>query len=438
MGEVRPDGRLVYSLCIVIVPRRAGKTRLILPTCVQRATMGPGHRAWYTAQTQSDAEDTFREEWTPLLEHSALAPFLRLRQSNGSKRVTLDTGGRVGVFAPTEKALHGKDADYAVVDEAWAFDAARGAQLEAAIRPTMATRPHRQLVVISAGGTEASTWLLAWRAYGRRLVEENRCEEAGVFYLEFYPPGELDPRTGELVDLDSIHDPDVWAATHPAVGHTIDLDFIAHEYRTLTEKDDLAQFARSYLDVFTSAALERVIPAAAWKACQDPAAVLPARVRIGYDVEHGGDTGAIVAAARRPDGRPGAELLWTGPVDAMADRLQALRDAGHRLGADSVGPVAVVTAELRRRGITVDTLDTTGYTTACQELLTLVKGAGVVVRADARMDTAAANAAKRDVGDAWAWTRKRSGAGVSPVVAATVAVAHARRGSGERLGMIVG
>lgn len=422
MGEVLPSGRMAYPVCVLLWPRRAGKTDLILPTSLQRAAIDPSARAWYTAQTQSDAQETFREEWLPRVQSSPLAPHVRARLAAGSMRFTLDTGGQVGIFAPTERAMHGKDADQATVDEAWAFDAGAGARLEAAIRPTMLTRPRRQLVIISAGGTEDSTWLLEWRALGRRLVEEGASEDAGIFYQEFYP--------GDDDDLD---DPEVWARTHPAVGHTVDLDTLRQDRATMGE----ALFHRSYLNVFTTADSDRVLPAEDWAACCDPLAVLPARVTIGYAVEHGRDAGAIVAAALRPDGRPGVELLWMGEVGRMADRLDALRGAGHRLVADSLGPQSTVTAELRRRGVSVDTLTTAEYTTACAEVLDDVKARRLVVRTEPRMDTAAANVARREVGDAWVWTLKRSGAGVAPIAAATVALTRARKATAARLPILV-
>ncbi len=45
----------------------------------------------------------------------------------------------------------------------------------------------------------------------------------------------------------------------------------------------------------------------------------------------------------------------------------------------------------------------------------------------AALDEAAAGAAKRAIGDAWAWTRKSAAADISPLVAATLALWAATR-----------
>lgn len=424
IGEVRPDGRMVFPIVILLVPRRGGKTYLTLPTLIQRASCAPDQRCWYTAQSQSDAEETFRDDWVPLATgpDSALKTALRKRLSNGSMRFTLSTGGKVGVFAPTEKALHGKHGDAVVIDEAWAFDALRGQHIEAAVRPTMATRPLRQLFIISAGGTEDSTWLLHWRKLGRALVESGRCREAGVFYLECYPPGELDD-SGELADLSVLDDPELWAATHPSVGHTIPLDTLVKDRETM----DPALFYRSYLNVFTSSAMTRLLPTQDVQACMKSAAglVLPARPVIGYDVEHDRSGGAITAVGMREDGRLHMELRWTGAVELMADQLQALHRKGYRLVADGLGPSLTVTAELVRRGVRVDTLDTREAVTGAAELVDRVTHRTLVITPEERVSRAMQNVGKRDVGDGYVLTRKGSGPDVSPVTAAAPALLRA-------------
>ena len=56
------------------------------------------------------------------------------------------------MFAPTRDALHSRFSDLAVIDEAWAFDATRGAELLQGALPTQKTRPGAQIWIVSAAG----------------------------------------------------------------------------------------------------------------------------------------------------------------------------------------------------------------------------------------------------------------------------------------------
>ena len=423
MGEVVVDRdgrplRMAYPVVVLLVPRRGGKTLLTLATSLQRAAAGVDRRVWYTAQTGSDAARTFRDEWVPLVRRSSLAPYFRVRLSNGSQGFTLpaDLGSAVGVFAPTETALHGQDGDHITVDEAWAHDADAGAALEAALRPTQLTRPLRQLVIISAGGTDASTYLLRYRKLGRELVEAGGCRDAGLALFEWHP--------GDDDDLD---DPAVWARTHPAVGHTISLDVLRADHATM-EPD---AFQRGILNRFTSSAGARVVPLEAWQACQTGDRLeLPARgLTFGYDVSLDRTHGAIVAAWRLPDGTRYGELVdyRPSPSSWMVDRLLELRRRYRaQLRADSAGPVTGITAGLVARGVRVETLTAGEYATACGMALDDVVERRLRLWTSRQLDDAAASAATRQLGDGFAWTRRKSGGDVCPLVALTVALPAAR------------
>ena len=60
------------------------------------------------------------------------------------------------IFAPLPAALHSKQSDLVVVDEAWAHDLERGRQLDQAIVPTQATRSGAQVWKVSTAGDESS------------------------------------------------------------------------------------------------------------------------------------------------------------------------------------------------------------------------------------------------------------------------------------------
>jgi hypothetical protein len=433
-GELLPDGRMAYPFVIVIMPRRGGKTVLVLATGIQRCAAIKRGRVWYTAQTGKDAGDTFREEWLPLVKASRLDRSIRSRMSNGSESFGVGVhGSRLGVFAPTEKALHGKDADVVTIDEAWAFDEFKGGQVEAAVRPTMLTRRKRQLWVPSAGGTSRSTWLLRLRDMGRSLPQLDQLDDGrvilapdqGIAYFEWHPPViERDHKliVDPSIDLD---DPAVWADTHPAIGQTINLEALGQDRQTY----GAATFHRTILNVFQTGSGDRIIDEHQWAAAQDSELQLPDDgLSLAYDVDEDRSAGAIAVGRKLPDGRIGVELVGLGPgVGWIAPEVIAKRARRpFSIAADSYSPASTVTRELRRAGIDVDELDVGRYADAAAELLDDLKAGKLVVRADDALDLAAGLVEWRKLGDRRAFSRSSSSGSVAAVVAVTIAAHHAR------------
>jgi len=440
-GEVLPNGRMAYPVVVIIMPRRGGKTGLMLPTALQRAAWIPRGRCWYTAQTGQDAAETFRTDWAELAANLP-SRSIKTRLSNGSMGITVSKSrGQVGVFAPGPKALHGKDADVPMVDEAWAFDLVRGNQLETAMRPAMLTRRRRQLWIVSAGGTEDSTWLLRWRELGRAASGR---PDQGIAYFEWHP--EVDDDGQPVGDLD---DPALWAETHPAVGHTIDLDALRDDFKTFGQ----AEFRRSYLNVFQTSLTPRILPEAAWTQAQDDTVKLdPARdhCRLSYDVDPDTrQTGAVVLGGRLPDGRLSLRVIDHRPgagIDWMPQRVADLRARyGLRVVADSKGPATGVTRTLvQSLGVEVEELDAAQVGGASGELLDDLLGT-VPGRPELRrlhhtgqapLDRAAQVARKRKMGDGgWAFTREGSADDVTTIVAGSFAAYGARHSRAQRPGI---
>lgn len=420
-GEVLPSGRMAYPVVVVLMPRRGGKTKLLLPTFLQRASMIPDARCWYTAQTGGDAGLTFKQEWLPALDGLSQRGHLSRRLSNGSESFTLTRSrSRVGVFSPTPSSLHGQDADTVGVDEGWSFSRAKGAALMQAIKPAQLTRPQRQLWIISAGGDDTSEWLLDWRELGRALTGPDQ----GVAFFEWHP--EVVAKPGNVggydlaphVDLD---DPAVWASTHPAVGNTVTVEALAED-RSVFGADE---FNRAYLNVFQTGAADRVLPRIAWERNTDPdyAPTEGYGTVVTFDVAPGSESAAVIVCRRADDGLVDAELVEHRDGSAwVADRARQL---AHRMGAsiaaDGKGPNAVVIAELVRDGVPVDQLDAARVAAAADQLLAALLNDRIRIRQTGALDRAAASAAARILGDGWAFTRRRSSGDITPVVALSVA-----------------
>jgi hypothetical protein len=63
---------------------------------------------------------------------------------------------------------------------------------------------------------------------------------------------------------------------------------------------------------------------------------------------------------------------------------------------------------------------------ACADLVDQVGAASLAHRAQGLLDDTLAGAGRRPLGDGWAWSRRRSDADISPLVAATLAAWAAR------------
>jgi hypothetical protein len=407
--EVDAAGGFVYKLVLVTVPRQSGKTTLFGATMDHRGITVRRARVWFTMQTGKDAVDWLVNEHWPLL--ADFGEIAHLRLAAGSEHVRwAPTSGLIRPFPPTPAALHSKVSDLVVVDECWSLDFVRGQQLDQAIVPTQATRPDAQVLKCSTAGDATSTWWLGSVEQGRAAALADRRE--GVAYFEWSCADGLDPCA-----------PASWPQFHPAYGRTIG-DPAMHAALDLLGPEE---FARAYGNRWTSN-VARVIPLAAWRAAADPEMALPdvGSVAIAFDVAVDRSDAAIVAAWRDGAGalvevadcRPG--VAWVAPrIAELVDRWRP-----RAIGYDAAGPALDVADVLERNGFGLVGLKAREYAAACAGLLDAltVDPPAVRIRPNPNLDAAAQSAARRTLGDAWAWGRRQSSVSISPLTAATCAI----------------
>lgn len=418
-GELADDGTgWRYPVIVLSVPRRAGKSTLTLAANLDRLDLVDNARGWYTAQTREHAAKLYRDEWVPML--APLDRLYRLRKSQGSEGVHKRRGSsRLQLFAPTANALHSTNADTVTIDEAWAFTIESGEAVESGTRPAQLTRPWRQTWIVSAGGTIESTWWDRWLCAG----------EAGTPGVALFDFG-ADPTAA---DYDP-GDPDVWRRSHP-VAHDPTV-FAALQTEWATRTDDAA-FERPYLNVWPRPS--QAVAAGAgldhnlWTAAGDGP---PARPPVAYALDVAADRSgaAIAAAAVLADGRIAVEIVDGRPgLGWIARAIRDLRTEhrGVPIVADSLVAASIV-GELNRSAAIVEPLGASDHARACGTFVDLLDGR-LCHRSQAVLDDAVAGAARRPLGDAWLWSRSRSGVSIAPLVAATLAayIAHTRRPAGR-------
>jgi hypothetical protein len=406
-GEIDPDtGFPAYREVIVTVPRQSGKTTLILGWECQRCT-GFAHlgaqRVVYSAQTGNDARKKLIEDQVPILEpRKAKLGIRRILRGMGNEAVEFKNGSRVVLLASSEDSGHGKTVDLAVKDELFAdFDDRR----DQALIPAMATKAAAQILTASTMGTEASVpWNRAVER-GRRAVEKG--ERSGIAYFEWSAPADADP-----------DDPAVWWSCMPALGFTINEPVVRHARETLKD----GEFRRAFLNQQTKAE-DRVIPSTSWAAVCDRDARPGDRLVFALDANPERSSGSIASASG--GSVPTAELVaWAEGVGWMVSRAAELsKKWGDSLFVVSqTGPAASLIPDLQKAGVKVHTAGPRDEVQACGRFFDAVMEGKVVLRTHARLDSAAAGAAKRASGDAWAWARRSPSVDVSPLVAVTLAV----------------
>lgn len=408
-GEVLPDGRPAYRNVIVTVPRQSGKTTLVLSWEVQRAHgWDQPQRIVYSAQSGSDARKKLIEDQMPILEPRRKSLGIRrILRGMGNEAVEFVNGSRIVLLASTADSGHGKTVDLGVKDELFADADDRRDQM---LIPAMATRRAAQVLTMSTMGTEESAPLNRAVERGRLAVTSG--QTSGVAYFEWSADPDADP-----------DDPATWWSCMPALGYTISEDVVRDARGTMTD----GEFRRAFLNQLTKSD-ERIIPRAAWDGACDPQAAPDGHLVFSMDVNPERTAGAIVAASGGDV--PTAELVdhraGTGWLVARAEELSARHGAWMWM-IDESGPAASLIGDLEAAGLRVHAVKSRELIGACAGLFDRVVEGKVRIRKHPRLDEAAAAAAKRSVGDAWAWTRKSVAADISPLVAVTLAVWGAAR-----------
>jgi hypothetical protein len=387
-GEVDERGRFVYSLVIVTVPRQSGKTTLMLAQSVQRCLMADRRKTWHTAQTGQAA----RKKWRELTEAVVASPLGELlagppRKAAGNEALVFVNGSELRPHPPTRDGLHGEQGDHNDVDEAWAYDEQQGADVMQAIRPTHATRPGAQTWIYSTRGDRSSSWF-------HGLIEQGYAQLPGVALFDFGIPDDADP-----TDLDVI------ARHHPALGYTIEREFLAAERAGMPP----GEYARAYGNRPTGAG-ERVIPLQPWLDAQTTDPLPAGRPAYGIAVAGDGSHGSIYAAVLDPAGLPHLELVERRPGRSwLVDRVLALTDRGVGIAVDRRGPAAPVADALELAGVELLQPDLTDTTAACQDFYDRIvdpAGPRIFLRSSEALDDAADVAQRRWRNDgAWLWRR---------------------------------
>lgn len=174
----------------------------------------------------------------------------------------------------------------------------------------------------------------------------------------------------------------------------------------------------------TSTDVGGVIDIDDWAALTDEHSVPLDPVCFALDAPPDRSSATISAAGFREDGIAHVEITdanpGTGWVVARAKEL--LKHQPLAFVVDRRGPAASLLHELKEAGVPVEEIGSNEYANACGLLYDLVDQERLRHLGTGELNAAVRVAKTRDLGDAWAWSRKRSKADISPLVAATLAL----------------
>lgn len=428
-------GRLRYDEVDVTVPRQSGKTILTFAKKVHRLTvmarrLGP-QRSTYIAQTRLASRKKLERDFAEMLrgtkafqevassrQRPTKASGWRLTLNNGSEAIQFGTGSYLQIDAPSRTGGHGDTLDDATIDEAFAHETD---EIEGALRPAMATRKDAQLWVISTAGDKRSVYL--WRKVlaGRAACDSG--EHGRVCYIEYSAPDDTDPG-----------DPEVWRATMPALGHTVNEEFIAGEWERAQRKglEGIDTFRRAYLNQWPvvpilaeDLAVDAVVQAETWAALS--VGVQPMTEPV-FSIEVGLDRTVYIGAAWNQGGRRHVEVVEQRPgTDWVVGRMAELtrKYSSPAVVIDGNTEAASLQEALENTGACIRVMKLSGADriAACG-LLQENAASGLLSHAgDPALAAAVAAASWRDAGDGGrVFSRRKSARPIGELYAVTQAL----------------
>jgi phage terminase large subunit-like protein len=394
--EILPNGRLAYRRVVTSVGRQQGKTLLMACVLALRA-QDAGQKLAYAAQSGLEGRRKWRDDWIPLLAPLGAAFSL----ANGQETIRFPSGSNIRLASGALAGMHGAVLDMAILDEAWSYSDDR---LEAAMIPAMMTRPNPATWIVSTQGIAGRSLYLDEQCQrGRQAVEADVRE--GICYFEWSADPSADPA-----------DPATWRTCMPALNRTVSEDFVRDAQRSMPPHE----FRRAFLNIQSSGVTNAIVAPAEWELLAEPDAQRPEDVVLAVDVSPNSKSAAIAAAGER-EGLLYVSVLEHGPGtdwvrSTLDDLVRELAPSETVVDARSAGPLL---ADFRATRVAETTVN--DMSVGCLFFMDLVQNRRLRHRGEPELRIALDGAAKRPLGDGWAWSRQNSGTDITPLVAVTLA-----------------
>lgn len=324
--EVDSEGRLTRKSCTLVVPRRNGKTALLLARMLFGLYVLGERRVNYTAQDNRTAFETF-EAMCFLVERGPFADRVAaVRKANGQQRIDFAGGARFVPTTRTGSAGRGLETDLLILDEALYLDPENMAALTPLVAKAQANG-RGQIIAASSAGTLDSAVFLGMRDRGRALDGE---VGGSIAFREWSAPDDADPT-----------DPASWRAANPSLGTLIlDEGFLSSQLAVLGPSEE---FRREHLGRWGVAGELPAIDLDKWlesAALEPPERDDSCGVWFAFDLDFARTAARLLLFDRATDGRVIVNVLESTDLElgldelAFADRVAALAD---QYGPDAIG-----------------------------------------------------------------------------------------------------
>jgi hypothetical protein len=415
---MRPDGSWAAFEVGLVVSRQNGKGSILearelagLFLLGERLVIHSAHQ--FDTSLEAFRRLLFLIEDTPDLDRQVK----RVSRAHGEEGVELLSGQRIRFRTRTKGGGRGFTGDCLILDEAMILpESAHGALL-----PTLSARPNPQVWYT---GSAVDRQIHEHGIVLSRVRERGRAgDDESLAYFEFSVDGNL-----EELDLDVVRDPAAWREANPSLGIRISTEHVGREMASM----DVRTFAVERLGIgdwpdldvadqggITSEMLAQCLERA------DPPPSIEDPVCFAFDTRPDRSYSSISSAGGRADGLKQFELVdrrpGTGWVAARLAELVGRHDPVAVI-CDEKSPAAALIGQISNLGVTVKTVNASEYARACGQMFDALDQGAVRHLNSPEIVTAAKGAARRPLGDAWAWSRRYSSVDISPLVAATLAL----------------
>ena len=405
----RADGRWCAFEVGLILPRQNGKNAILEALELAAIYLFGERLVVHSAHRFDTATEHFLRmkeliQGTPDLDRQ-VAPngFVT---ANGKEAIKFRNGARIKFIARSKAGGRGFTGDRIILDEAYDLSA----KAIGAMMPTLSTRPNAQVWYTSSAPMATSQVLHSVRNRGHAADPGDR-----LFFAEWAADPNADP--GDVAQ---------WYAANPAMGIRISEEYVHNEFRAMREMPE--EFARERLGVpddVDGGLL--VFPLDLWVSLEDRSYTFSASVPVcvGLDVSVDGSWSTVAAVQVDRAGVPHLEVDQQRGTAWLAARCRDImaKRPGTTISVAGNGPVAALVPSLRAAGVQVAEVAGVDVGRAASAFVDAVTNRKLRHLGNSSMQNAISGAAKRQTGDTWQFGRASSTADITPLVAATLALA---------------
>ncbi|WP_241826952.1 terminase [Streptomyces graminilatus] len=426
------EGRWTSFEVVQNVTRQNGKGGYLEARQVAGVMLFGDKLVVHTAHEFKTARESFRRLDQMIEGSYALSRRVkRVVRAHGEEGFEFHNGARILFLARTGSSGRGFSGDLVVMDEAMSLRAAP----IGALLPIMSARRNPQLVYTCSAGIGAESEQLA--LLRARALADSPLPDESLTYLEW--SADLHKRecprdeNRRIVcdEHDDRADVRTWQRVNPALGIRIRVQAVRRELATM--RADLFNRERLGEGDYPAQAEEtwQVIAEAPWRALRVRESDLADPVAFSIDTNPERTWSSISVAGRTGDDgrhievvqhRPGTDWVidWAAERDEKWSPCVWVIDEGGPAG--SLAPLLRKRLEGRGRDHLVVAPKVRELTQACGQFYDRVQSQNLQHLDQAPMAVALAGATKREVGDAWLWSRRNDGVDVSPLVSSTYAL----------------